>query len=117
MIRLTFLLTARLYWWFGDHAPSNRLIRRVRTQPRLMWTPISLAVAVGYLAAVIGVSAAIDHGAPRWLYAAVLMAAWSGLKIGWLVPASLVWAARVRWSRRAMTARTAPILSGSGARL
>lgn len=103
MIRFSFTLAAKAYWFLHDHAPSNRLARRVRSQPRLAWAPICLIVSVGYLAAAIGLSMAVNHGWPGWLNIAVLILACSGLKTMWLAPASLVWTIR---SRLTMTAGT-----------
>ena len=100
MIRLVFHLVVIAYWWLHAHAPTSRLVGRVRSAPRLRWTPICLLVGLACLAIAAAFGAAIQHGAPGWLNLAVLVALWNGVKIGWLAPANVVWAIQVRLARR-----------------
>ena len=106
MIRLVFHLAATAYWWLHAHAPSNRLVQRVRTAPSLHWTPICALAALTCLAAAAGLGATIQHGAPGWLNLVVLVALWDGAKIGWLAPANLVWMIRARLADRRYSQQT-----------
>jgi len=96
MIRLVFHLTATAYWWLHAHAPTNRLVQRVRTAPSLRWTPICALLALACLATAAGLGAAIRHGAPGVLNLAILVLIYDGLKLLVLAPISLAWFARSR---------------------
>ncbi|MCL2489152.1 MAG: hypothetical protein FWF36_00255 [Propionibacteriaceae bacterium] len=106
MIRLVFHLVTTAYWWLHAHAPTNRLVQRVRSAPRLGWTPICLLIALACLTTAAGLGAAIQHGAPGWLNLAVLAALWDGVKIGCLAPANVAWTIRARLACRRYNQQT-----------
>ena len=67
------------------YAPSNVLIRRVRTAaPALSTAAALLAVASSLMVALKVVSDAVAAGAPGWLNLVVLVLAWDVLRIGLL---------------------------------
>jgi hypothetical protein len=67
------------------YAPSNRLIRHVRSAPPEWRTLLALAVlTVALLVAMNAIAQAVEHGAPGWLNLVVLVLAWDAIKAGWL---------------------------------
>ena len=67
------------------YAPSNMLIRRVRSTPqRARTVPTLLALAAALLVAMHIVSEAVGCGAARWLNLVVLILGWGAIKVGWV---------------------------------
>lgn len=75
-----------LFWrYLQIYAPSNLLVRRVRsTAPRWRTVPALLALAAGLLVAMHIVSEVVERGAPGWLNLVVLVLAWDSIKIALL---------------------------------
>lgn len=72
------------------YAPSNMLIRYVRSAPPRWRTVLFLlAFALVLLVAMHLVSEAGERGAPGWLNLVVLVLAWDAIKIAWLAIAVL----------------------------
>lgn len=80
-----------------QHAPSNRLLNRLRTRDGLRWGTPAMLIGVAYLAAASGCVHLIDHGATEWLYLPFLLFFYNGLKFLLFGPWSLVLLAAVRW--------------------
>jgi len=99
MIHLVFMLTARVYYWLQDHAPTNRWIARLRANPSLKGCAASLVLGLACLAAAGTLSTLIAHGAPGVLNLAVLLLAFDGIKLVLLAPAGVVWLVRSRVAR------------------
>lgn len=76
-IRLAGVIHAYLH----AYGPTNVLIRYLRSAGGRTWAlPISLACAIGYLAATAGLTAVLNAGAPGWLNILCLTAAWNTVK-------------------------------------
>jgi hypothetical protein len=76
-LRLAGGIQRRLY----TYAPSNRLIRHLRSPGgRRLAFPTFAAFAVGYLAAVVAVTSIIESGGPGWLNMVALVCAWNAIK-------------------------------------
>ena len=105
MIRVVFALTARTYYWLADYAPTNRLVRRVRTRPTLGGCGVALLAGVGCLLAAVVVTGAVRSGAPEWLNIAVLVLCYDAIKLGVLAPIGLAWTLKARLARPRATAR------------
>ena len=72
------------------YAPSNMLIRYVRSAPPRWGTALVLAaLATVLVVAMHAVAQAVEHGALRWLNLVVLVLAWDAIKVAWLA----VWVA------------------------
>lgn len=81
---LSVRLARRIYWYLSACAPSNALIRYLRAPAGRRWAfPISLAVAAGYLAVLVGLTAIIEAGGPGWLNLVAFICAWNAIKLGW----------------------------------
>jgi len=94
MIHLTFALTARVYYWLQDHAPTNRWVNRLRANPTLKGSAASLALGLACLIAAATLSAIIRDGLPAWWNLVVVWLALDGIKLVLLAPTSLLWAMR-----------------------
>lgn len=88
---------AMLWRYLQIHAPSNALIRRVRSAPPRWHTVLILStVAAGLFIAMHVVSQAVEGGAPGWLNLVVLMLAWDAIKVGLLTVVTALRAITVR---------------------
>ncbi|MEP9382927.1 hypothetical protein [Nocardioides sp. KR10-350] len=86
---------AAMHRYLQDYAPSNVLIRRVRTHRPRCRTAFALAAVAGVLQiAMHAVAAAVAGGAPGWLNLVVLILAWDTIK---LVAATLETFLRATW--------------------
>lgn len=73
---------ARVHSYLEVYAPSNVLIRRVRTsRPTLRICAMLGALATGLLVAMKLSACAVAAGAPGWLNLFVLVLAWDALKL------------------------------------
>ncbi|MFC5272886.1 hypothetical protein [Brachybacterium sacelli] len=62
----------------------------------MKWGPVAMLLAIPYFAVAVWLVGLIDQGAPGWLHLFVLLTVWSGFKMLWLGPASIVWLIRAR---------------------
>ena len=89
------------------YAPSNLMIRRIRSAAPSWRTVVRLVTLASYLVGVVhALALAIEAGAPSWLNLLVLVLAWDAIKIGGL--ALLISARRIvddRGPRGRSTAR------------
>ena len=90
MIRL--LLAASIYIrdFLRCYMPSNVIADLVRTRRGLKWGIPAMLLAVPYLGVAYWCTTLLDAGGPGWLNLIVLICVWSGLKMLWLGPISLV---------------------------
>jgi hypothetical protein len=81
---------ALLWRYLQIYAPSNILVRRVRSVPP-HWRTVLVLVALGaaMLVAMHVVSQAIGRGAPGWLNVVVLVLAWDAIKFAILTVMTL----------------------------
>lgn len=85
ILTLSVRLVAKIHGFLYAYAPSNVLIRYLRSPGGRAWAlPISVALAAGYLAATVGITAIIESGGPAWLNLVVLTCAWNAIKLAWL---------------------------------
>ncbi len=77
---------AAAHRFLHHYAPSNLLVRRVRTREPRWRTVGALAGTVGLLLLTMhAVAVAVAAGAPGWLNLAVLVLAWDSIKLAVLV--------------------------------
>jgi|GEM_PF-1840836 len=86
------LLTVGLvHRYLQNYAPSNVLVRRVRsTHPRARTAAGLLAIACVLLIAMHVAAVAVAAGAPGWLNLVVLVLAWDALKVAWLAGGAMI---------------------------
>lgn len=96
MIRL--LVTASIHTrdFLRRYMPSNVLLDRIRTRHGLKWGLPAMLLALPYFAAAYWSTTAIAAGGPGWLNLIVLICVWSGFKMLWIGPVSLVLLLRTR---------------------
>ena len=104
MIHLTFTLTAAVYYWLQDHAPTNRWVHHMRANPTLKGCAASLALGLACLVAAGTLGTLITHGWPGWLNLLVLLLGFDGIKLALLSPVGAVWMVRNSLVRRRLAA-------------
>ncbi|MDP9823290.1 hypothetical protein J2S59_003099 [Nocardioides massiliensis] len=83
IVMLSVRLAANVHAYLGAYAPSNILIRHLRTPNGRWWAlPVSIALTSAYMAATAGLNSAVEAGAPGWLNAATALCAWNAIKFG-----------------------------------
>lgn len=86
---------AQFWRYLQIYAPSNMLIRHVRSAPPRWRTVLSLlALAITLLGTMHVLSQAIVRGAPGWLNILVVVMAWDAIKVGCLAVLVLLRALR-----------------------
>lgn len=92
ILALSLRLAERLHRYLHAYAPSNVLVRHLRSPAGRQWAlPLSAALAAGYLVATAELTAIVEAGGPGWLNLVVLTCAWNAIKFGAVGVASL-WA-------------------------
>jgi hypothetical protein len=105
VIRLLWAVSAHIRYYLRRYMPSNRLIDAIRTRQGLKWGVPAMLLAAPYFAAAYGCTVLLAHHGPGWLNLVILICVWSGLKMLWIGPVSLVLLARAR-AREAHARRT-----------
>lgn len=103
MFRLGFHLSSYLCGAL-QHAPTNRLLARLRTRQGLRWAvPVALVLVPPYLFAASIATTVMEDGGPGWLNLLVLLLIWNAIKFAAMVPISLALLARAyfaEWGER-----------------
>lgn len=78
-----FISVALMHRYLATYAPTNLLVRQVRTQePRWNTTVLVAGLAIGLLVIMHVVAGVVANGAPGWLNLVVLVLAWDAIKLG-----------------------------------
>lgn len=96
MIRLLMIASIRSRDFMRRYMPSNILIDLIRTRRGLKWGIPAMLLAIPYIGVAYWCTTIIGNGGPGWLNLVVLICVWSGFKMLWIGPASLVLLARTR---------------------
>jgi hypothetical protein len=96
MIRLLLAASMAVHDVLRRYMPTNIIRDLVRTRQGLKWGVPAMLLAVPYFAVAYWLTTLLAGGAPGWLNLLVLVCVWSGIKMLWLGPISLVLLARVR---------------------
>ena len=81
LLVLSVRLAATIHYYLRAHAPTNILLRRLRSREGLKWAILAaLALVPAYLFAAAIASGAIADGGPGWLHLAVLLFLWNAMK-------------------------------------
>ncbi|MDO5644971.1 MAG: sulfate permease [Dermabacter sp.] len=117
MIRLLLAASIHIRDFMRRYMPSNIVLDLIRTRVGLKWGVPAMLLAILYFGAAYWCTTIIGAGGPGWLNLVVLICAWSGFKMLWIGPVSIVLLLRVRsqerLARRA-TRRNQDALVGSG---
>ena len=96
MIRLLLAVSIAISDYLRRYMPTNKIRDRVYTREGLKWGIPAMLLAIPYFGIALWLAEIIETGAPGWLNVAVLICLWSGFKMLWLGPISLILLARVR---------------------
>lgn len=91
LLLLSVRLAVTIHYYLGVYAPTNILLRRLRTRDGLMWAnPTAVVLVPTYLFAAAIATAVIDDDGPGWLHLVVLTCMWNAMQFAWLaVPCSV----------------------------
>ena len=96
MIRLLLGASIAIHDVLRRYMPTNVIRDLVRTRRGLKWGVPAMLLAAPYLAMAYWLTTLLAGGAPGWLNLLVLLCVWSGIKMLWLGPISLILLARAR---------------------
>lgn len=80
----------RFHRWLSPYFPSNLIRDRVWTREGLKWGVPAMLLSLPYFGLAYWLATVVEAGGPSWLNFFVLLCAWSGFKLLWLGPLSLV---------------------------
>lgn len=96
MIRPLLAITNFIYWLLQRYAPSNIVLRWIRSRGGLKWGMPAMLLAVPYLGFAFWYTSVAAGGGPGWLRLVVLLCLWNALKFIAFGPISLIILCRVR---------------------
>ena len=93
LLVLSVRLAATIRYYLQAFAPTNILLRHLRTRGGLKWAvPAALLLVPTYLIAAAITTAVIADGGPGWLNLVALTCIWNAMKFTWLgVLTPIVW--------------------------
>ena len=99
LLMLSVRLAAAIHYYLRAYAPTNILLRRLRSRDGLKWAiPTALVLVPTYLFAAAHATSVIADGGPGWLNLVVLTCFWNAFKFGGFGVLSLLMLA-VAWVR------------------
>ena len=93
-------LSVHTHTFLQRYAPTNRLLRRLRTRDGLKWGVPAMLLGAAYMAAAVGCRLLVQNGWTEWLYLPFLLFFYNGLKFLIFGPWSLVLLGRARLRKR-----------------
>lgn len=96
MIRPVLAITSFIYSLLQRYAPSNIVLRWVRSRRGLKWGVPAMLLTLPYLGLALWCSSVLADGGPGWLNLVVFLCLWNALKFIVFGPISLVLLCRVR---------------------
>jgi hypothetical protein len=95
------MLTLSMRWAIGlrtllHYAPTNVLLRWLRSRNGLKWGVPFMMLGAAYLLLAVALGVLIRNGGPGWLKVLVLLCMWDGVKFVVFGPVSLFLLVRVR---------------------
>lgn len=96
MIRPLLAITSFIYSLLQRYAPSNIVLRWIRSRRGLKWGVPAMLLALPYLGFAFWCSSVAAGGGPGWLNLLVLLSLWNAMKFIMFGPISLIILCRVR---------------------
>lgn len=81
-----------------QYAPTNLLLRRLRSRGGLKWGVPFMVLGVAYLLVAAWLTGLLHDNGPGWLNLLVIVGLWNGIKLIVFGPISLILLARVRFA-------------------
>ena len=100
MIRLLWTASAEVRYFLRRYMPSNILLDLIRTRRGLKWGVPAMLLAIPYFGVAYWCTTVLGNGGPGWLHLVVLICVWSGFKMLWIGPVSLLHLLRARTNER-----------------
>jgi len=100
MFHLLWIASIHTRTFMRRYMPSNIILDRVRTRRCLKWGPLTMLLAVPYIAVAYWLTMLIEAGGPGWLYLGVFVCLWSAFKMLWVGPVSVVLLVKARSRER-----------------
>ena len=86
LLMLSVRFAAAIHYHLQAFAPTNILLRHLRTRGGLKWAiPTALLIVPTYLIAAAITTAVIADGGPGWLNLMALTCIWNAMKFAWMV--------------------------------
>lgn len=105
MIRPILAMTSFIYSLLQRYAPSNIVLRWVRSRRGLKWGAPAMFLSLPYLGFAFWCSSVVAGGRPGWLNLVVLLSLWSAMKFLAIGPISVARLLRTRRYERGMVKR------------
>lgn len=118
MIRLLLAASIHIRDFMRRYMPSNIVLDLIRTRRGLKWGVPAMLLALPYFGIAYGCTTIVSADGPGWLNLVVLICVWSGFKMLWIGPVSIVLLLRVRAQEhlaRRTIRRSQDALVGNGA--
>jgi hypothetical protein len=96
MIRLLLAASIAIHKMLRRYMPTNIIRDLIRTRRGLKWGVPAMLLAAPYFAVAYWLTSLLAGGAPGWLNLLVILCVWSGIKMLWLGPISLILVIRAR---------------------
>jgi len=100
MIRLLMIVSIHIRDFMRRYMPINILLDLIRTRRGLKWGVPAMLLAIPYFGVAYWCTTIIGNGGRGWLNLVVLICVWSGLKMLWIGPVSLIHLLRARTNER-----------------
>ncbi|WP_187994870.1 sulfate permease [Schaalia sp. JY-X159] len=100
MIRLLLAVSIAISDYLRRYMPTNKIRDRVYAREGLKWGIPAMLLAIPFFGIALWLARIIENGAPGGLNVAVLICLWSGFKMLWLGPISVVRLIRARIRER-----------------
>lgn len=95
LLMLSVRFAAAIHYYLQAFAPTNILLRHLRTRDGLKWAiPAALVLVPIYLFAAAITTAVIADGGPGWLNLVVLTCIWNAMKLAWITLLSPIYLLR-----------------------
>ncbi len=96
LLVLSVCFAATIHYYLQAFAPTNILLRRLRTRGGFKWAiPAAVLLVPGYLFAAAIATSVLDDGGPGWLNLVAFTCTWNAIKFAWMGVLSVPLLARV----------------------
>ena len=91
LLMLLARLAAAIHYYLRAYAPTNILLRRLRSRDGIKWAfPAALILVPTYLFAAAIATTVVDDGGPGWLNFVAMTCVWNAMKFALLAPVSVM---------------------------
>lgn len=106
MLHASFIISSYIHAILQAFAPTNILLRAIRTRRGHKWGVLAMLLAIPYLLVAVWCQGMIEDGGSKWLLMVVAVCFYNAFKVLLMGPLSLCWLIRAKY-REAATRRVA----------